>query len=651
MTTSCHDQGAAEAGDQSAGAPRIALIGSPNTGKTSLFNALTGLRARTGNYPGVTVSRYVGTCRVGGQSCLIEDLPGTYSLEPISPDEKIVVDTLRGEVPGVPRPDALLVVVDATTLRRSLGLVAQVLAQGLPTCVVVTFTDEMVRRQGHLDLTALERALGVPVLGVIGHRGVGLSALRERLADWSSWPIVPLAPPSDPAQREAWVESVLAVSGYRAAQPHRGTARVDAVLLHPLWGTIVFFAVMMAFFQTIFTLAAPLQDGVESFFTWLSGLVSEHVAVPWLAGLLGDAVIGGVGGILVFVPQIVLLFLLIALLEGVGYMPRAALLMDRVMARAGLEGRAFVALLSSVACAIPGIMATRTLPSAKDRLATMMGAPLMTCSARLPVYVLLIGLLVDPSARVGPFGAQGVVMFGLYLLGAVSAMIAAWVFTKIGNRGGLLMPFYMELPPYRVPSLRSVGVAIWDSAQAFVRKCSTIILTTTVVLWLLLNLPMQSSVDMAAAGVDTRDTAAVAAYRVDHSFAADLGRFVTPVFEPLGFDWRVNVGVLSAQSARETFVATMGQVASAQNPEDPAEAMRTMTYSDGPQAGRPVFTPGTIAALLVYFVYALQCMATVGAMRRETGTWRWPLLAFTYMTALAWVMAWAARTVVMIVAR
>ncbi|MFF9773932.1 nucleoside recognition domain-containing protein [Streptomyces sp. NPDC013978] len=331
-----------------------------------------------------------------------------------------------------------------------------------------------------------------------------------------------------------------------------------------------------------------------------------------------------------------------------GYLARAAFLMDRVMARFGLEGRAFVALLSSFACAIPGIMATRTLPSAKDRLATMMAAPLMTCSARLPVYVLLIGLLVDPSVKAGPFGAQGLVMFGLYLLGAVSAMLAAWVFKKLGDRHGQPVPFFMELPPYRLPAPRAVLAAMWSSAHAFLRKCSTVIVATSVVLWLLLNLPLHGDAQLRAAGVDTTDSVAVSAYTVDHSYAAGLGRLVAPVFDPLGFDWRINVGVLSAQGARETFVATLGQVAAAEDPEAPDQALQAMTYPDGPRAGEPVFTAPTIAALLVYFVYALQCMATVAVLRRETGTWRWPLIVFTYLTVLAWLMAYLARTVTVV---
>ncbi|MET7831350.1 ferrous iron transporter B [Micromonospora sediminicola] len=639
----CHTEAAG--GSVDTALPRLALAGSPNAGKTSIFNALTGLHAKTGNYPGVTVSRFVGTMQAGDRRYLIEDLPGTYSLDPISPDEQIMVDVLDGRLDGETPPDALLVVVDATTLRRSLRFVAQVLRRGLPTCLVVTFTDEMTVRQGHLDLAALQQALGVPVVRVLGNRGQGIDQLREQIERWPTWSTPALPPPDDPAEADAWAESVLSFAGYQAPDRHRITQRVDAVLLHPLWGTIVFLAVMVLFFQTVFTLAAPLQGYVETFFGRLSGLVATHVGNPWLAGLLGDAVIGGIGAVLVFVPQIMLLFLLISLLEGVGYMSRAAFLMDRVMARAGLEGRAFVALLSSFACAIPGIMATRTLPSAKDRLATMMAAPLMTCSARLPVYVLLIGLLVDPSARWGPFGAQGLVMFGMYLLGAVSAMTAAWVFKKLGERSGPLLPFYMEMPPYRIPSARSVLIAVGDSARSFLRKCTTIIAVTTVSLWLLLNLPLHSSADLRAHDVDPGNDTAVSAYVADHSYAASMGHLVAPVFDPLGFDWRINIGVLSAQSARETFVATLGQVAAAENPDEPSKALQAMTYTDGPHAGQPLFTAPTIAALLVYFAFALQCMATVGIIRRETGGWRWPLIAFGYLTALAWIMAYAAKTI------
>lgn len=632
------------AGSGTAGSGRVALVGTPNAGKTSLFNGLTGLRTRTGNYPGVTVSRYVGRCTVGAARYTVEDLPGTYSLEPVSPDEQVVLDVIDGTAPGAVGPDALVFVVDATTLRRSMGFLAEVLARARPTCVVVTFTDELVRRQGALDVDALATALGVPTLAVVAHRAQGLDDLRAELRRWDRWARPPVPPPVDGPELDSWAESVLGAAGYAPPRPDVLTGRVDAVLLHPVWGTAIFLGVMFAFFQTIFTLAAPAQDAVESVFTWLGAAVAGSVTTPWLAGLLGDAVIGGVGGVLVFVPQIALLFTLLAVIEGTGYMARAAFLMDRVMARFGLEGRAFVALLSSFACAVPGIMATRSLPSARDRVATMMGAPLMTCSARLPVYVMLIGLLVPSGSRVGPFPAQGTVMFALYLLGAVSAVLTTALFRRIGSRRSPAAPFYLEMPTYRMPSARSVALAVAESVKAFLRKCTTVILGTAVALWVLLNATVPGAGGPEAAGVDLRDPTAVTAWRVDHSVAAGLGRAVGPVFEPLGFDWRINVGVLSSLGARETFVATMGQVAAAENPEEPVEALRGMTYDDGPRAGERVFGPGTVAALVIFFVYALQCMSTVAAIRRETGRWRWGLVAWAYMFALAWGAAFVART-------
>ncbi|SED59701.1 MULTISPECIES: ferrous iron transporter B [Streptomyces] len=628
------------------GGTRLALVGSPNSGKSTLFNALTGLRTKTGNYPGVTVARYEGTARVGKHEVVIEDLPGTYSLDPISPDEQVVADVLDPDNPDLGTPDGILVTLDATTLRRSLGLLAQVMRTGLPICVVLTFRDELARRGGTLDVAALRRALGVPVVAVTGGSRNDLAELQATLPDSASWERPVLPPPTDPAQRRAWVESLLATAGYQVPEVDQRTRRIDAVLLHPLWGTLIFFATMFAFFQIIFTVATPLQDAVQSVFDRLGTLVTEYVSNPLLAGFLGNALIGGLGSVVVFLPQIALLFLMISLLEGSGYLSRAAFLMDRLMARAGLEGRAFVALLSSLACAIPGIMATRSLPSAKDRFATMMGAPLMTCSARLTVYVLLTGLLVSPGTRVGPFGAQGVVMFALYLVGALSAMATAWVFKRFSSRGGPVLPFYMEMPSYRLPRPRSVADAIWSACKGFLAKVGRIILVVTVGLWLLLSLPMHSDAQLRSAGVDPADRTAVSAYEVDHSYAADIGHAIEPVFEPLGFDWRINVGVLGSLSAREVFVATLGQVAAAQNPDQPTEALTHMTYTDGPHQGQKLFTPATTAALLVFFLYALQCMSTIGVMRRETGSWRWPAVAFGYMFVLAWTMSFVTHTVV-----
>ncbi len=628
------------------GRTRLALVGSPNSGKSTLFNALTGLRTKTGNYPGVTVARYEGVARVGEHEVIIEDLPGTYSLDPISPDEQVVADVLDPDNLDLGTPEALLVTIDATTLRRSLGLLAQVMQTGLPVCVVLTFRDELARRGGNLDVAALRRALGVPVVGVTSGSRNDLAQLQSLLLDWPTWerPVVP--PPTDPSQRRAWVESLLHSAAYEVPEADRRTRRIDSVLLHPLWGTLIFFATMFVFFQIIFTVATPLQDAVQSVFDRLGTQVTEHVSNQLLSGFLGNALIGGVGGVLVFLPQIALLFLMISLLEGSGYLSRAAFLMDRLMAKAGLEGRAFVALLSALACAIPGIMATRSLPSAKDRFATMMGAPLMTCSARLPVYVLLTGLLVSPDTKFGPFGAQGLVMFALYLAGACSAMATAWVFKRFSSRSGPVLPFYMEMPSYRLPRLRSVVDAIWSACKGFLSKVGRIILLVTVGLWLLLSLPMHSDAHLRSAGIDPADRTAVSAYEVDHSFAADIGHAIEPVFEPLGFDWQINIGVLGSLSAREVFVATLGQVAAAQNPDQPAEALTHMTYTDGPHRGEKLFTPATTAALLVFFLYALQCMSTIGTMRRETGSWRWPAIAFGYMFVLAWTMAFLTHTVV-----
>lgn len=593
---------------------RIALVGSPNAGKTTLFNALTGLRAKVGNYPGVTVTRSVGFSDVGGTQIRLEDLPGAYSLEPLSPDEAVVTDVLAGRLVGdAGRPDGMRVVADATTLTRSLNLVAHALATDVPALVVVTMLDELRERGGFLDLDKLGTALGVPVLGVVAKRGEGVETLRTALADPGAFasPVIP--PPDDDEEIAAWTASVLAAADYRSAAPDERTRRIDNVLMHPVWGLFIFFAVMFGFFQTIFTVAAPLQDAVESSLAGLGVWAAESVQPEILGRVLSEAVIGGVGAVLVFVPQIALLFLLISLLETVGYMSRAAFLMDRVMAATGLDGRAFVAMLSSFACAVPGIMATRTISSTRIRLATILSAPLVTCSARLPVYVLLIGMLVPSEARWGPVNQAGAIMFGLYLLGGVSAMVSAKVL-RVSVLRGERVPFYLELPPYRLPSARAVVRDVWNSVEMFLRKAGTIIFAATIVLWVLLNVP--------GTGED--------------SVAAWLGRALEPVFAPLGFDWRINVAIVGSLAAREVFVATLGQISAAADPENPMETL----LASG------VFTPPTVAALLVFFVFALQCVSTLAIMRRETDSWRWPLIAFGYMFVIAWVGAFVAHTIV-----
>lgn len=639
--------GAASAPDGTPDAPVVALVGAPNAGKSTVFNALTGLRARTGNYPGVTVGRAHGRCQLAGGTALeVEDLPGTYSLEPISLDEQITVDLLHGRLAGVAEPDAVLVVADATTLGTSLRLLARVLALGRPTALVLTMHDELVARGGGLDTARLGRALGIPVVVADGRRRAGAAGLLDELERWREWGRPPLLPPTDPEECTAWARSVLVTSGFRGADESRLTARVDRVLLHPVAGVLVFLGVMLAFFETIFVLAAPLQDAIARGLEALSSAFTSVAGDGPVSRFVTEALIGGVGSVLAFVPQIALLFVLIAVLEQVGYLSRAAFLMDRVMATVGLEGRAFVALLSSFACAIPGIMATRTMPSARERLATMLTLPLVTCSARLPVYLLLVGMLVPADERWFGIGARGVVMFGLYLLGAVSMMVAARVATAFGRSRHALLPFALEMPPYRLPTARTMAVAVWLPVKGFIRKAGTIILLATTVMWALLNLPVHSDAELREAGIDPADSVAVSTYTMQESVAADLGHAVSPVFAPLGFDWRTNVAVISSLAARETFVATLGQISAAEDPDDPSQALEDATYASGPDAGEPVYTPATLAALLVFFVYALQCLSTLAVLRRETGRWRWPLAVFGLYFVIAWGMALVAHTVV-----
>jgi ferrous iron transport protein B len=630
--TACHD--VTDSPVALAGIRRVALVGSPNAGKTSVFNHLTGLRAKTGNYPGVTVGRSVGTTTVDGIAIAVEDLPGTYSLDPISPDEQVVTDLLAGKYPDIGRPDAVVLVADVTTLRRSILLIGQVLRLDLPCLLALTMGDELTSRGGRINVEALSTALGIPVAAVVANRGSGIDDLRPQLASFEQWQRPPVLPPPGQDAIDAWGQSVLDAADYVAPQPDQRTRRIDRVLLHPLWGTVIFFSVMFWFFQVLFTAATPLRDGIAHALTWLGVQVADHVGNSVVRGLLSQGIIGGVGTVLQFIPQIVLLFCLLAFLENVGYMSRAAFLMDRVMAKTGLEGRAFVAMLSSYACAIPGIMATRTLPSSKDRIATIVTAPLMTCSARLPVYTLLVGLLVAPEIHWWGLSAQGITMFLLYLGGGLSALIAALVVKSTILRGDLL-PFTMELPPYRLPSPQAMLAAMWSAASMFLRKAGTIILGTSLVLWALLNLPVREAQTRGMSATDAT------AYVMNHSYAADVGRAVEPVFSPLGFDWRTDIALVGSLSAREVFVSTLGQVAAATDPEDPRDALATMRDDHG----HPVFTTPTVIALMVYFMFALQCMSTIAVMRRETNSWRWPAFAFGYMFALAWVMAFAARSI------
>jgi len=614
----------------------LALVGSPNAGKTTIFNALTGLHAKTANYPGVTVTRREGVVRVGEQVLTLVDLPGTYGLSAISPDEQIVADSLAGRITGVDRPDGLVMVVDATTLERSLLLVAELLRLDLPACLIVTMIDEIGARGGAIDTDRLSAALGIPVLGVIGHRGVGVDQIRSMLTQPSTWSRPVLAPPAGAAERSAWVTSVLRAA-YRPPGQDRRTRRIDAVLLHPVWGVVVFALVMLTFFQAIFTLAAPAADMLDSLFGWMSDRVTAHLS-GWVGDFIANGAIAGVGGVLVFLPQIVLLFLMLTLLEKVGYLSRAAFLADRLMGRFGLEGRSFVTMLSSFACAIPGIMSARTIPSERRRIATMMAAPLMTCSARLPVFTLLISGFVRDRQVFGPFRSQGLALLGLYLLGAVSGLVYAGVLSATALRGPAA-PVVMELPPYRRPTLRAVFLQTFDGAWSFVRKAGTIILLSSLALWVLLHVPNVQAPDGLTGAQAT-------SYELEHSAAGSLGRAMEPVFRPLGFDWRTNVALVGSLAAREVFVSTLALSTASEDDASLPDRMHEIRHADG----TPVFDGATVAALLVFFVYALQCMSTVAVLRRETNSWKWPAVAFTSMFALAYGGALIAREVVHVIA-
>jgi ferrous iron transport protein B len=613
---------------------RLGLLGGPNSGKTTLFNALTGLHARVGNYPGVTVERREGHLLVDQRPIVVLDLPGTYSLDPLSPDEAVVSRVLDGEFADP--PDALVVVADACSLQRSLLFVAQVLRRNLPTCLVLTMTDELHARGGLLDLPRLERAVGVPVLGVVGHRGLGVGKLRELLSQPESWSRPPIPPPEEAVERAAWADSVLSSVVERHPTASRLTETLDRFVLHPTLGIVLFGFVMLAFFQLIFAWATPAMNAIDALIA--AGATASRALLP--AGLpadfVADGLFAGVGAVLIFVPQISLLFALLYLLEDVGYMARAAFVIDRVMGRIGLEGRSFVSLLSSYACAVPGIMATRTIPSPRDRLVTILVAPLMTCSARLPVYALLIGAFVPAVSIFGPLGSQGLVLLGLYLLGSLSALAVAGLLKRTMLRGEG-MPFYMELPPYRIPTLRLWFSQVWGSVSAFLRRAGTIILVANVLLWVLLNFP-QSEPPAGAS------ESAAARHALERSLAGRAGHTIEPLIEPLGFDWKIGVGLLASLAAREVIVSTLAQIYSASEGES---SLRSAVQRDvDPRTGRKVFTPATVAALLVFFVFALQCFSTIAVMHRETNSWRWPGFAFSYLLVLAYTASFATQRIV-----
>jgi ferrous iron transport protein B len=607
----------------------VSLVGVPNCGKTALFNRLTGSRQKVANYPGVTVERKEGrlTGPRTGRTFRVVDLPGAYSLEPATLDEAIARDVVLGRHASEPPPDLLICVVDATNLRLNLRLVLELKRLGRPMLVALNMSDLAAQRGYQLDRAALERALGVPVIPTIAVRAGGERELVEAIDAYGfaeralerAPRLATVALPSATAaeleatQRE--VRRVLQESGYRVPPRVAALARLDALVLHPVAGPLLLAVVLFLMFQAVFSWSKAPQNLINTGVQWAAGQLSAVLPAGPLRGLLLDGVLAGTGSVLVFLPQILILFLFILALEDSGYLPRAAFMLDRLMGRAGLSGRAFIPLLSSFACAIPGIMATRTIPSSRDRLATIMIAPLMTCSARLPVYALLIGAFV-PQRALGIFNLRGLVLFALYVVGVVSALAIAFLLKHTMMRGEY-RPLLLELPEYRLPHLTNLALGLWERTRIFLTRVGTIILSLMVVLWFLASFPAPPP---GATGPG-----------IQYSVAGLLGRGLEVLFAPIGFNWQISIALVPGLAAREVAVSALATVYAMSGTNDVAGALQ------------PVIAHGwslaTGLSLLAWYVFAPQCLSTLAVVRRETNSWRYPLYMALYLFALAYVGA------------
>ena len=711
----------------SADSYRVAVIGNPNTGKTTLFNALTGLSQHTGNYPGVTVESALGEFRQNGVRFLAVDLPGVYSLAPRAPDEMVAVSVLLGSGDEAVTPDVVLCVVDATNLDRNLYIATQIMDIGLPCVIALTMLDLAEKQGVHINIAALEKRLGVRVVPVQATKRRGLNQLRQTLCETLNAAVSPPRPVVFPEaftqevrtltrqltqahptarfphflverllidtggmveqdltrqhgaqvrdsthaarqrlaadaiqlpqmevdHRYAWIAQVV-VDAQRSSPPvSRGrtdwSELIDALVTHKVWGLVIFLSVMGVTFQSIFSWALPLMDGIDAVFSALGSWVGSALPEGPLQSLIVDGVIGGVGAVMVFVPQIAMLFGLIAILEDSGYMARAAFLMDRVMAGFGLSGRSFIPLLSSFACAIPGIMAARTIDNQRDRIATILIAPLMSCSARLPVYVLLISAFIPAQTVWGIFGLQGLTLFCMYCLGLLVAPPIAWILKRT-LLSGEAVPFLMELPPFKLPAWRVVLFRMYDRSMAFLRRAGSIILATTILVWALSYYPNQ---DLVSEDLETRRATAteaelallereVAGIRLRESYLGQAGRTIEPFVQPLGWDWKIGMATLASFPAREVIIAALGTIYNLGAGQDEEsvelrEAMRAERWPDG----RPVYTPLVAISIMVFFALCCQCGATLATIKRETDSWGYPLLTFIYMTGLAYLGALA----------
>ncbi|MEA3412519.1 MAG: ferrous iron transport protein B [Pseudomonadota bacterium] len=703
----------------------VALVGNPNTGKSTLFNTLTGLRQKTGNYPGVTVEKHTGTLTLPSGDVQLVDVPGTYSLAAQSPDEMVAIDTLLGRFDDLNRPEAVLLLVDASNLRRNLYLASQVLEMGLPVVVALNMTDVAERKGVRVDGPSLAGALDARVVPMIAARGEGIDDLKrvlEETLDHGHSPSIRLLPELKQAaeslgeelrgrnlaiddheveralidtggyaekrlqkiavedmsarlddlrreigegqalsglearSRYTWINGV--VDGVETRQETRGnwSDHIDRFVSHPGWGSLLFILVMAAVFQAVFSWATPMMEMIDTGAAWLGATLSGYLPPGALSSLLTDGMIAGVGSVVIFLPQILILFAFIILLEDTGYMARAAFLMDRLMRWCGLSGQSFIPMLSSFACAVPGIMATRVIPNRRDRIATILAAPFMTCSARLPVYALLIAAFVPQQSWLGGWvNLQGLVLLGLYLLGILGGVLTAFVLKKTLLRGPT-PTFLMELPPYRRPNLKSVLLRLMDRALTFLRRAGTVIFTVALIVWALAYFPRPAAVHDAyttqraeasnqLSGVDLNDrlldldNQEAAAY-LEQSFLGRMGRTVEPVFRPLGWDWKVSAAVIAGFPAREVVIAVLGTIyAVGQDVDEQSDSLKERLQAAQWPNGDPVYTLPMVLGLLVFYAFCLQCVATVATIRREADSWPWALFAWTYMTALGYLAA------------
>jgi ferrous iron transport protein B len=597
----------------------VALIGPPNSGKTTLFNRLTGLRQKVANFPGVTVEQHTGIAELpDGGAVEIIDLPGVYSLQPRSEDEQVAYDVLTGRRADTPKPEAILLVLDSTNLARHLMLAAPILSLGVPTLVILNMADDLRSRGGHVDLEALAGQLGAPVALISARQGEGIEEVVDFLAASAPKPapLEQLPVLHDVPKCREWAGRVGSQARYRAPIPPVWTRRLDALFLHPVAGPLIFLAVVCAVFQTIFTAAVPLMDGVKWLFDASGNWIAATLPPSILRSLLVEGVWRGVGSVVVFLPQVLLLFLFLGILEDSGYLARAALIADRTMAKVGLQGKSFIPLLSAYACAVPAILATRTIENKRDRTATILIAPFMTCSARLPVYTLLIAAFLPNRQLFGFANARAAALLGLYALGFLVAVATARVLKSSVLRSRRT-PFLLEMPSYRWPTVRSIGLRLYDRSKVFLRRAGTVILLVTVLLWVAAHLP---TVGGKAPGME-------------HSVAGMVGHAIEPVIKPLGFNWRIGIGLITSLAARETIIGTLGEIYG-MDPESRALDMQKALQHD--------LSTGGAVALMVFFAFAMQCISTIAVVRRETGGWRWPLFQFAYMGVLAYAGAFLA---------